>query len=405
LELGKKRPISINLPLLCLLLSLSKYPTLPYQVRRGARVRKKLKGLLRGKNQLKLTLIEKSVYIQPQPMNIPSTLNVTIGLFFIYLLLSLFTSEIQEVLASSVFDWRAENLYRSIETILGNSVTALLYQHPLIKSWKDYKQRVNKSSVGPSYIPSSTFALALIGVILEQSGVQPKIDSLTIEDFIKAIDSESIQKIFDQDQIKLFKILAVKASNEARETTNIEPLEKAISDWFEQSMNRASGVYKRQVKFITLVIGLIAAIGLNADTLNIANRLFQEPILQENLSQTINIVLAQEPNSQLQNCLKPQPNSPESCQNLTEDFLYSYLFDFSSLPLGWGTSNVNRQFNLDHYLGKNLSPNFWILIRPSDLIKAIIGWGLTAIAISMGSSFWFDLLNKLINVRNTGSKS
>ncbi len=338
-------------------------------------------------------------------MNIPSTLNVTIGLFFIYLLLSLFTSEIQEVLASSVFDWRAQNLYRSIETILGNSVTDLLYQHPLIKSWKDYKQRVNKSSVGPSYIPSSTFALALIGVILEQSGVQPKIDSLTIEDFIKAIDSESIQKIFDQDQIKLFKILAVKASNEAREPTDIEPLEREIKDWFEQSMNRASGVYKRQVKFITLVIGLIAAIGLNADTLNIANRLFQEPVLQENLSQTINIVLAQEPNSQLQNCLKPQPDSPESCQNLTDDFLYSYLFDFSSLPLGWGTSNVNRQFNLDHYLGKNLSSNLWILIQPSDLIKAIIGWGLTAIAISMGSSFWFDLLNKLINVRNTGAKS
>jgi len=33
-----------------------------------------------------------------------------------------------------------------------------------------------------------------------------------------------------------------------------------------------------------------------------------------------------------------------------------------------------------------------------------MGWGLTAIAISMGSSFWFDILNKLINVRNTGSK-
>lgn len=336
--------------------------------------------------------MEKSVKIQVQIMTIPSTLNVAIGLFFIYLLLSLFTSEIQEFLASSLFDWRAENLYRSIQLILGNAATELLYQHPLIKSWKDYKQRVNQRSLGPSYIPSSTFALTLISVILEQSGVQPTLDSFTIEDFMKALDSEASQQLFDADQIKLFKILAIKASYEARDPAEIEPLEKAISDWFEQSMVRASGVYKRKVKLITLSIGLIAAVGLNADTLNIANRLFQEPVLQENLSQTINIVLTQDANFPLKDCLKTQPDAPESCQDLTENFLYSYLFDFSSLPLGWGNSNVNQQFNS----GENLFT--------FNIIKAMMGWGLTAIAISMGSSFWFDLLNKLINVRNTGSK-
>jgi hypothetical protein len=41
----------------------------------------------------------------------------------------------------------------------------------LIKSWKDYKQRVNKNSVGPSYIPNSTFALALISVIIEKNSL------------------------------------------------------------------------------------------------------------------------------------------------------------------------------------------------------------------------------------------
>ncbi|HAN75119.1 MAG TPA: hypothetical protein DCQ51_03715 [Planktothrix sp. UBA8407] len=324
-------------------------------------------------------------------MNIPSTLNVAIGLFFIYLLLSLLISEIQEFLASSIFDWRAKNLYRSIQFILGDSATELLYQYPLIKSWKDYKQRVNKESVGPSYIPSSTFALAIISVIIEKSGVQPEIDSLTINDFIAAIDSDEIKQFFDPDQIKMFKILAVKTKNKAGDIPDIEPLENAISDWFQQSMIRASGVYKRQVKLITLAIGFLVAIGLNADTLNIANRLFQEPILQENLSQTINIVLTQDPNSPLNNCLNSDLNSTKPCQNLTENFLYSYLFNFSSLPLGWDQSNLNQQFNL----GGNMV---------IQLFKVILGWGLTAIAISMGSSFWFDLLNKLINARNTGSK-
>ncbi|HBW56430.1 MAG TPA: hypothetical protein DEF27_00985 [Oscillatoriales bacterium UBA8482] len=324
-------------------------------------------------------------------MNIPSTLNVAIGLFFIYLLLSLLISEIQEFLASSVFDWRAKNLYHSIQFILEDSATELLYQYPLIKSWKDYKQQVNKQSIGPSYIPSTTFALALISVIIEKSGVQPEIDSLTIDDFILAINSEEIQQFFHPDQIKLFKILAIKTKNKAGDTANFESLETAISDWFQQSMTRASGVYKRQVKLITLAIGFIVAMGLNADTLNIANRLFQEPVLQENLSQSINIVLTNNLNSPLNNCLNSDINSTKDCQELTDNFLYSYLLDFSSLPLGWGQSNLNQQFNL----GRNMG---------IQLFKVILGWGLTAIAISMGSSFWFDLLNKLINVRNTGSK-
>jgi hypothetical protein len=324
-------------------------------------------------------------------MNIPSTLNVAIGLFFIYLLLSLLISEIQEFLASSIFDWRAKNLYRSIQFILGDSATELLYQYPLIKSWKDYKQRVNKNSVGPSYIPNSTFALALISVIIEKSGVQPEINSLTIDDFILAIDSEEIKQFFDPDQIKLFKILAIKTKNQAGDTANFEALETAISDWFQQSMTRASGVYKRQVKLITLTIGFLVAMGLNADTLNITNRLFQEPILQENLSQSINIILTNNLNSPLNNCLNSDADLTKNCQDLTENFLYSYLFDFSSLPLGWDQSNLNQQFNS----GEN------IVIQ---LFKVIMGWGLTAIAISMGSSFWFDILNKLINVRNTGSK-
>lgn len=330
-------------------------------------------------------------------MNVPSILNVALGLFFIYLLLSLFASELQEFVAGYLLDWRAKNLYRSIEVILGTPATNLLYQHPLIKSWKDYKQLIRTNSIGPSYIPSSTFALALISLIVEESGSQPQLDSLTIQDFINAIDSKPIQNIFTVDQSKLLKILAIQARNQAVDSSDLKVLEQEIMTWFEQSMTRASGVYKRQVKLMTLTIGLIAAIILNVDTLNISERLFQEPVLQAQLSQTINTVFTSENYSGLKQCLESNQNSPELCQNLKEDFLYSSLFDFSTLPLGWGRANINQQFNLDQIYELNR-------IKPTNIIKALLGWLLTAIAISMGSSFWFDLLNKLINVRNTGSK-
>jgi hypothetical protein len=34
----------------------------------------------------------------------------------------------------------------------------------------------------------------------------------------------------------------------------------------------------------------------------------------------------------------------------------------------------------------------------------LIGWTMSAFAIMMGAPFWFDLLNKFVNVRNAGPK-
>ena len=36
------------------------------------------------------------------------------------------------------------------------------------------------------------------------------------------------------------------------------------------------------------------------------------------------------------------------------------------------------------------------------LFLSILGWLITALAISLGAPFWFDLLTKLVNIRGTG---
>lgn len=145
-------------------------------------------------------------------MNLPFILDVSIGLIFIYLILSLLASEIQELLAT-VFQWRAQHLRKSIEVLLtGNATDAdqarilelanQIYANPLIKSinqqakgalvniprrftWTvasayrsltsaqpDKKQTVfNNEQVGdsrhsgPSYIPSDVFATSLVSTL------------------------------------------------------------------------------------------------------------------------------------------------------------------------------------------------------------------------------------------------
>ena len=77
-------------------------------------------------------------------MNIQLILSVSLSLIFIYLILSLLASEIQELI-STVFQWRAEHLRKSIEILLGGDVDKLeearviqltnqIYDNPLIQS-------------------------------------------------------------------------------------------------------------------------------------------------------------------------------------------------------------------------------------------------------------------------------
>jgi hypothetical protein len=51
-----------------------------------------------------------------------------------------------------------------------------------------------------------------------------------------------------------------------------------------------------------------------------------------------------------------------------------------SLPIGWGNG-----------------------VRPGTWYVALVGWLLTAIAVSLGAPFWFDLLGRVAQLRVTGA--
>jgi len=139
-------------------------------------------------------------------MSLSIILDIVIGLTFVYLILSLLVSEIQEIL-SSLLQWRAEHLKQAIEVLLsGNDKTYFadaekfaneLYKHPLIQDlnqtakgrltsalrgiirWLGQAYRLisqtrntfGEKRSGPSYIPSDKFAAALLtGLNVEHLG-------------------------------------------------------------------------------------------------------------------------------------------------------------------------------------------------------------------------------------------
>src|SRR5438105_1473697 len=89
---------------------------------------------------------------------------------FVYLLLSLMVTAASE-LVSAWFKWRAKNLEAGIQNLLHDpahsGLAKALYDHGLL-------QGLSKGGKGPSYIPSRTFALALLDIIDPADALAPR---------------------------------------------------------------------------------------------------------------------------------------------------------------------------------------------------------------------------------------
>jgi hypothetical protein len=98
-------------------------------------------------------------------------LEVAIGLIFVYLLLSFIVTAVTELI-SGFLKWRSNNLWEGLHKLLdsGEAETWVnaLYDHPLVNGMaRPGKFTGSPKGKGPSYIPSRTFAVALLEVIKE----------------------------------------------------------------------------------------------------------------------------------------------------------------------------------------------------------------------------------------------
>ena len=94
-----------------------------------------------------------------------SIVEVAIGVVFIYVLLSIFCTLINEII-SRWFSLRSNNLRKNLQILLSdkamNGIAKDVWEHPLIKGNA-------QTNIGPSYIASETFAKVLIDIINEHS--------------------------------------------------------------------------------------------------------------------------------------------------------------------------------------------------------------------------------------------
>ncbi len=288
-------------------------------------------------------------------------LEVALGLVFVYLLFSLMCSALQE-LASVVLGWRAEHLERGLRQLLEGelpdrtpAIDALL-SHPRVQELTT-ASRWRKTRPLPSYISARTFSLTLLDTLAPPAGADESRDLVARARGATAglPDSELRRKLTSM----------LDAAGD-----DIDRLRTEIEHWYDDAMNRVSGWYKRKAHVWLGVFAAVVVVAWNVDTLQVVDRLWNDEAARA-------AVVAQAEQA-------ARAQTTEELEELAGDV---QAVQELQLPIGWSTAadpDDPRRFP-----------------ESIDLMK-ILGWLLTAAAVSFGAPFWFDALGKLGRLRATG---
>jgi len=357
-------------------------------------------------------------------------IDIVIGLVFIYLLYSLLTTIIQEIIATH-FGFRAKMLERAIFRMLEdenkfnsrfksifflfkksgnggkrNSASREFYNHPLINFLGEDNSRGK-----PAYLNKQCFSKVMVD-LLRGDDVKP--DDNIIPLIQKSLDEQKLNwgnvKISDETHRFLKSIWADAKSD-------IPQFKVHLEAWFDETMDRASGWYKKHIQIVLFFIGLAISIVFNVDTLKIIERLEKDPKLREQLVQQAGAFQEAHPDLDKKLLLQEVENNKflaHYSQNelLANDSLrdiklndslklanYLELKSLRDTLFNQANSLIKNDINnVRHSLGLG-----WEAYDTSflNIFFSLIGWMVTALALSLGAPFWFDLLNKLMKLRGS----
>ncbi|NCD70968.1 hypothetical protein [Mucilaginibacter agri] len=374
------------------------------------------------------------------------------------------------------------------------------YDHPMIKNYGS-----SRIFPIPSYLPTTNFSTILIDVLRQDfqqkldviiasklpsaTKTQAEIDALNqqLQSSTDTVKIKELLNYYGSYYTKLSKIPA--ARNKQERQDNIQKVEKLKSDffpdlnitieqdtwqilqmhlqnslyniddfikkletWYDDSMNRVSGWYKRQVQFILFLIGIVIAATFNVDILLISGKLSTDKDARDQLVQlAVKEADTYKNDPRVSRRAHPGPDTSraayrQAIKDARKTIDTSIVKANDILAIGWGDygkradsvktlqkyyaaekeriadsikkaggrvttpalppSAKTNQAILDKLYEDNpFTYKLPYVLRQSFLHgRKFLGLLLTALAISLGAPFWFDSLSKLVNLRAAGKK-
>jgi hypothetical protein len=311
-------------------------------------------------------------------MGLNTILEVAISMVFVFMLLSIIVSSVNEVIVHFL-NARGKFLRNALHEVfndakLNKNYTDLLYKHPGIDRLKKTARRL------PSYISTTSFSSTLIDMIAnEYTAANTKFvqDKITLS--IKEVNDAENTSTFDRFKggVKLMKHSDVKIllGSMINGNDTLKSLEASIQTWYNDYMDRVCGWYKAYMQRFLFVIAVVVTMILNIDTIRIVKYIAKDS--------TVRTELVKGAESYVQNNQAPVSgiDSTKSISTILKQIEdANSQLEAYQLPMGWGAQADWRGW------------------------QTLVGWLITAIALSLGAPFWFQVLCKIINIRKSGSK-
>ena len=300
-------------------------------------------------------------------MNLTAWVDVALGLTLVYLGASLFVTVINEHI-SQMLNLRGKQLSDSLKKLFDDTtVQDLLSQSPALKPLFDAP-----TGRAPSYVDTNILARLLVGGLAVGS---------TASDTVQRA-SAAIEKLAPSELKSTLQALVASAGS----TT--DNLVSEISDWTDNALTVLGEKYKRNLQTTSLILGVVVAVGLNIDTVALTAHLYRDKDARDALAALAVQITEKTSTGAFDKCMAL---SAEELRTNTACAQISGLVDavqggndsLGKLPIGWSGSPDRPA---------SVSPLYFLGSR-------LLGWLLTALALSLGAPFWFDLLGKVADVR------
>lgn len=312
------------------------------------------------------------------------TLDVLIGIITIYLIFALACTAIVEAIVAST-NVRSKNLEAALKEFLhgdiapGESFVNAFFAHPIVQS-------LSKGEDGrPSYIPPEIVGQVVTNLISAKDGASS---------FKQALD-----KLPGSPQDNRIKGLLDSLQGEAQE--DIAAFRKLVETHYDATMDRASGWYKRHTQLLALIISAVLVIGANVDTISLANTLSSNPDARAKMVE----IAQREVDAAKDSVAKAEQSNKE------EKKLSQETAGTDSKPAdpakdakerGERAAKILEKANADLsstgiQLGWTSPPT-----GSCGFLSKIIGLLISILAISLGAPFWFDILNRVMQIRTAG---